>query len=112
MNENLKEYALNGGGKVTVIKPFSANSYSAVVKMNGRYPEEGKVARNYKRTEFVYIIDGEFKFTINGSERNLKAGETVRLSDGATYFILGAGTSLVMVKDDEGGETVIEDFVY
>ncbi len=105
-NPVIKHYDLSGGDEVTVIKPFGNDIYAAVATLKGNdYPEKGKIAQNAGRTEFMYMLDGQMEITINGETQTVKAGELVQVNDGDTYSIVGEGRSLVIVRDEEGGET-------
>lgn len=108
MKSPISIYELSGGGSVSVLKPFSAENYSAIVRMKGRYPDVGHVARNQDRDEFIYIVEGEVKIVLNGEQSVLSAGESISLPDGSSYTIEGETVSLVMVCDQKGGGTVIE----
>jgi mannose-6-phosphate isomerase-like protein (cupin superfamily) len=107
----IKKYELSGGGTVRVCKPFGDNCYCAVVEQQGRYPEAGKIARNKGRREFSLILEGQFTYTIDGKRFELKTDGSILVDDGQTYGIQGKGKVLVMVQDQPGGTTQIEDCV-
>ena len=104
-----KSYALSGGGVVTVYKPFGERNYSALVKQRGRYPEGAKFARNRGRREYSVVISGSFTYVVDGVSSVLEADDTILVGDGQRYCIDGTGTVLVMIEDQEGGATIIED---
>lgn len=107
-NPVVKKYDLSGGDKVTVLQPFGKNIYAAVAELKGNdYPENGKIAQNVGRTEFMYMLDGQMEITVNGVTQTVKAGESVQVNDGDTYSIVGEGRSLVIVRDEEEGKTEV-----
>lgn len=108
-NEVSVQYALSGGGKVVVHKPFGGDHYVALVEMSGEYPEPGKLARNNGRDEFIVILEGTFEVTVNDGTQELSAGGAIFVPNGAYYRIVGAGKSLVVVRDEQGGSTEIVD---
>lgn len=110
MNDSISQlYELSGGGSVAVHKPFGPEQYVAIVDMAGVYPEEGRIARNANRDEFIVILEGSFTITRNGKKDIFKAGDTVRVPNGTLYRIEGTGRSLVVVKDGKDGRTEIID---
>lgn len=102
-----KRYQLDGGGDCVVFEPFGKEVSAAVVTMDGIYPAEGKKARNKGRTEYVYILDGSCKIELNGSVRELKAGDDICIHEGDIYVIRGDVRSLVIVKNSKDGTTEI-----
>ncbi len=111
MQKNLepKIYELSGGGEVSVYKPFGQNLYFALVTQHGRYPESGKIGKNVGRSEFSIVLEGKFKYCINGESTNLEKDQSVMVPDGAAYWIEGSGRILVMIDDKANGQTLIED---
>jgi mannose-6-phosphate isomerase-like protein (cupin superfamily) len=104
----VEEYALSGGGKVRVVKPFGDRNYCAIVEQDGRYPESGKNAHNRGRREFSYVLEGSFTFIIDGAKSTLKKNGSILIDDGQVYSIEGKGRILVVVEDKAGGKTAIE----
>lgn len=102
-------YKLDGGGEVRVCKPFGDDKYIAYVTMDGCYPERGKIARNYKRDEFLTVIEGGFDIEIDGHLTKVAVGESILIPDAACYTISGSGHSVILINDQKGGETLIEN---
>ena len=109
MCEQPQEYALSGGGTVTVYKPFGDESYVAIVNNAGRYPEIGTIAHNIGREEFVIVLEGTLLVERNNQRMTLHQGETVSIPDDSRYTIEGTGRALVIVRDQIGGRTEIEN---
>lgn len=103
-----KSYALDGECQVTVYKPFGDETYFAIVDQNGRYPGEGRSARNVGRKEYSIVLDGEFQYQIDGVTQIVKQNESVAVGDGSRYSITGKGKLLVYIHDEPHGSTVIE----
>jgi mannose-6-phosphate isomerase-like protein (cupin superfamily) len=102
-------YELNGGGRVTVYREEDQSTYAAVVKLDGAYPQEGKIARNQGRTEKVTVLEGHFEVRINSETHKLSVGNSVLVPDSSCYRITGAGTCFTLVHDDKDGQTEIID---
>lgn len=98
---------LSGGGTVEIYKPFGNEIYFAEVILDGRYPEQGKLAKNFKREEFVKILTGNFRLMKEGIETILKEDDSILISSNECYSLEGKGRCLVMVRDLEGGATDI-----
>jgi mannose-6-phosphate isomerase-like protein (cupin superfamily) len=103
----VQRYVLSGGSQVSVLKPFGEAQYSAVVQQRDRYPTAGFVARNRGRQEYLYLLSGEVKVTLDGNQFELVVGAGILIGDGASYVLLGSGEVLVMVSDQTGGTTEI-----
>jgi hypothetical protein len=104
----VQTYALSGGGKVTVYKPFNATSYFAIVEQDGMYPEAGHLAVNKGRREYSVILDGTFVYEVKGKSIPLSKGEQLLVGEGQPYRITGKGRVMVFVEDEEGGATLIQ----
>lgn len=112
MQINRKQYQLPGESSVEVFKVFpkneSAEVYFAIVESRGRYPEVGQIAQNYNRDEYIVVLDGEIKVTVNDNEpKLLKKDQDLLIKNGDKYFIDGVGRALVLVRDLERGESRI-----
>lgn len=103
----IQKYDLDGGSVVEVHKPFGNEFYFAVATLDGVYPEEGKIAKDNGRIEYLFGLEGEITVTHNGEKKVLQVGESLLINDGDTYKIEGKGKTLVFVKDSEGGTTEI-----
>ena len=60
----------------------------AVIELNGRYPENGRVV-NSKCKELAFIIEGQGKLVIEGQEAELGQGDLVLIEPGEKYFWQG-----------------------
>lgn len=107
MAVNRTKYDLPGGSLVEVHKVFGDEYYIAIVDMKGRYPEEGSIAKDKNREEYIVLIEGEMNITHNGELKTLKPSDHVLIQDGDTYLIEGEGKAIVFVKDSEGGTSEI-----
>lgn len=106
---NIEKYELSGGSLVEVHKVFGNDYYLAIVDIDGEYPETGKIAKNSGRQEYIIILEGSMKITVDGEEHSLVAGESILVPDGGTYGIIGKGRALVFVNDQPGSKTDILD---
>jgi len=102
-------YELSGGGRVKVYREENQSTYAAVVKLDGIYPEAGKIARNKQRTEKIRVLEGHFEVCIDSKKHKLKSGNSVLVPDGSHYRITGTGTCFTLVHDDKDGQTEIID---
>lgn len=57
----------------------------AVIKLRGRYPDQGRVV-NLKCKELAYIIKGFGKIVVEGQEINLQEGDLILIEPGEKYF--------------------------
>lgn len=105
----MKQYALSGDGVVRVYQPFGKEKYTALVEQRGRYPAQGKIARNKGRREFSVVVSGCFEYTVDGQKYSLEANDYITVGDGQRYSIEGDGKVIVFVADEENGSTLIED---
>jgi hypothetical protein len=105
----VQTYELPGGASVEVHKPFGNERYYALVKLNGQYPQAGKMAHDIGRREYVHLLKGKATLTLNGEDNQLEAGATHLIKDGDTYRLSGDGELMVFVEDQESGITQIGD---
>lgn len=105
---SINTYQLENDSLVEVHKVFGNRYYLAIVTIDGRYPEDNKVAHDIKRSEYIYIIEGEILVSLNGIEYTMKQGESRLIKDGDYYWIKGKGKVLVFVHDKQGGVSNIE----
>lgn len=63
----------------------------AVIELNGRYPEKGRVV-NLKCKELSYIIKGSGKAVIEGEEVKFGEGDLILIDTGEKYFWEGDAT--------------------
>jgi len=66
----------------------------AVIKLNGRYPDEGRVV-NLKCKELAYIINGSGKIVVEDKEIKLGKGDLLLIEPGERYFWEGNLTMFV-----------------
>jgi len=66
----------------------------AVIKLNGRYPDKGKVV-NLKCKEMAYIIEGSGRVVVEGKETKLQGEDLVLIKPGEKYFWDGNMTMFV-----------------
>lgn len=59
--------------------------HGAVVKLNGRYPLQGRVV-NEKCTEIGYVIEGSGKLILEGEEIDFKEGDQLLIKPGQRYY--------------------------
>ncbi len=109
MEIDTQTYDLDGGSKVTVYKPFGNEHYLAVVDINGRYPEAGKITQNIGRDEFIIVLRGQITATINEEVHLLEETQSILVRNGDRYFIEGIGQAVVSIRDEEGGRSEIEN---
>lgn len=57
----------------------------AVIKLNGRYPNKGRVV-NLKCKELSYVISGCGKLVVEGKEVVLREGDLVLIESGEKYY--------------------------
>ena len=60
----------------------------AVVDLNGRYPDKGRVV-NLKCKELAYVIEGTGKVVVENEEVKLQKGDLVLIEAGERYFFEG-----------------------
>jgi mannose-6-phosphate isomerase-like protein (cupin superfamily) len=85
----------NGATCVAFEYPLhDANINIAVVKIAGRYPEEGRAA-NQTCKEVVYVMEGKITLNLKGKEVLLQKGDTVLIEPGELFYWEGNAT-LVM----------------
>lgn len=104
---NAKRYTLSGGAQCIVVNPYKAKFYTAVVEIDGTYPEKGKFARNKGRQEHLLVLNGACECNKDGKVHHLREGEELHIEDGDTYTIIGKATVLVTVKDSSNAQTQI-----
>ena len=61
------------------------NINGAIIKLNGRYPDKGRMV-NLECKELVYIIKGSGKITVENSETELKEGDLILIKPKEKYF--------------------------
>lgn len=66
----------------------------AVIKLNGRYPDKGRVV-NLKCKELAYIIKGLGKIMVEDREVKLKEGDMILIEPGEKYYWDGNMTMFV-----------------
>ncbi len=108
MKPQVTKYTLEKNSSVEIHKVFGDEYYFALVKMDGRYPEEGKIAHNLNRSEYMYVLEGHVNVTVNKKTFPLNKGEYCLVEDGDYYTIEGKAETLVFVKDGKGGTSQIE----
>lgn len=57
----------------------------AVVEINGRYPDKGRVV-NLKCREMAYVVKGSGKIVVEGKEVELNEGDLALFEPGERYF--------------------------
>lgn len=57
----------------------------AIIKLNGRYPDEGRVV-NSKCKETAFIIKGSGKLFVEGRETEVSQGDVVLIEPGERYY--------------------------
>ncbi|MBU3965254.1 DUF861 domain-containing protein [Patescibacteria group bacterium] len=57
----------------------------AVIELNGRYPEKGRVV-NLKCKELAYIINGSGKAVIEGKKIKFSEGDLILIEPGEKFF--------------------------
>ncbi|MBP9797871.1 cupin domain-containing protein [Candidatus Woesebacteria bacterium] len=107
-----KKYVLSGGSECTVIRHKNNQVYLAHIHMaiHMAYPEVGSVAKNFKRSEYIYVESGSGLCTVNDQSYPLKKGESILVDDGDTYAIFAGEYGLeciVLVTDGENAESII-----
>jgi len=65
------------------LKDRSINA--AVIKVNGRYPNKGRIV-NLKCKELIYIIKGYGELFVEGKKFELKRGDMVLIDLGERYY--------------------------
>ena len=60
----------------------------AVVRLSGRYPDEGRVV-NKRCKELAYVISGSGRLVVEGKEVELSEGDLVLIEPGERYFCDG-----------------------
>lgn len=66
----------------------------AVVELNGRYPDKGKVV-NLKCKELAFVIRGSARLFVGSEEVTLQEGDLVLIEPGEKYFWEGNMTMFV-----------------
>jgi len=61
----------------------------AIVKINGRYPDQGRVT-NTQCKEIVYVHQGNGKVVVNHKEYQLNTGDAVLIEAGEKFFWEGS----------------------
>ena len=107
MNINITKHKLEGGGSVDVHKVFGEECFIAIANIENIYPGNENIAKDVGRSEYLYILEGNFSICVNDKNEILGKDEHLLISDGDTYEITGQGRILVFVKDETGGSTEI-----
>jgi mannose-6-phosphate isomerase-like protein (cupin superfamily) len=77
--------------------PMEENEMNgAVVQLNGRYPDTGRVA-NLKCKELAYVIRGAGKLVVEGNEVLLSEGDMALILPNEKYFWEGTMTLFITV---------------
>jgi len=80
-----KEYK-NSRVCTAVEYPFQDKDINgAVIKLNGRYPDRGRVV-NLKCKELAYVIRGSGKVVVNGADVILSEGDLILIEPGEKYY--------------------------
>lgn len=66
----------------------------AVIKLSGRYPDEGRVV-NEECKELAYVISGSGVLVIEGKKVELSEGDMVLIEPGERYYWDGSMTMFV-----------------
>lgn len=66
----------------------------AVIRLTGRYPDEGRVV-NRECKEMAYVIGGSGRLVVEGEELELEEGSLVLIEPGERYFWEGDLTMFV-----------------
>lgn len=97
------------GAKVAVHKPFGDQHYWAFVELDGHYPGLNRVACDVGRREYIHLIEGIAKLTVNDVHHILQPRVSRLVNDGDRYSLEGKAKLMVFVEDQVGGATHIED---
>lgn len=97
------------GATVAVHKPFGDQYYYALVELDGHYPGLNKVAHNIGRREYVHLVEGTANLTVNNIPYILQPIAGRLINDGDHYSLEGKAKLMVLVEDQVGGVTHIED---
>ncbi|MBL7159918.1 cupin domain-containing protein [Candidatus Microgenomates bacterium] len=60
----------------------------AIAKINGRYPEKGRVV-NEESKELVFVLEGKGRLVIEGKEIQFQKGDFLLILPGERYFWQG-----------------------
>ena len=106
------QYTLSGGSQCTVVRRKGASSYLAFIHMEptGRYPEMGNVARNFNRTEYIYVNRGSADIHLNNQFIHMQEGESIFVDNGDIYALTAHDAGIdctVLVTDGTNAESVI-----
>jgi mannose-6-phosphate isomerase-like protein (cupin superfamily) len=69
----------------------------AIVRLNGRYPEEQRVT-NTMCKEIVYVQEGQGAVEVEGKRYSLKAGDVVLIEVGEKFFWEGEMTLFISCR--------------
>ena len=58
---------------------------ASIAKINGRYPEKGRVV-NTECKELVYVIEGGGKVVVEGEEYGFEKGDVLLIESGEKYY--------------------------
>lgn len=64
---------------------IDASIHGAIVELNGRYPEKGRVI-NEKCSEIGFVIKGTGKLIVEGEEVKFKEGDQLFIKPGEKYY--------------------------
>ena len=79
----------------------------ALIELHGRYPRGGLLARNFRRTELLYVLDGTINIQQGGQLLRLTRGQSIVIDEQTPYCGFGAGVGLVLVNDRSFGKTLL-----
>lgn len=102
-------YKLSGGSDVTIYKEQASDVYAAIVILESRFPEVGKLAKNIKRTEMITPLDSAIEMEVNGISYTLNKFDSIVVCDNDIISISGSGRVSVLVLDSDGAKTEILD---
>lgn len=80
---------------VAIEYPLKDNDINgAVIELDGRYPEKGRVA-NLKCKELAFIIEGSGRVVVEGKEEKVGEGDLILIEPGEKFFWEGNLTMFV-----------------
>lgn len=97
------------GALIDVHQPFGEQHYYALAYVDGRYPEQGKIAHDINRREYMELLDGDIRLTVNDVNHIMRLRSAILVDTGDYYFIEGKGRMMVFVEDQNDATTQIED---
>lgn len=85
----------NGKHCVAIEYPLGDKSINgAVIKLNGRYPDKGRVVNEVCK-ELAYVIEGKGSVTVENRLVSLVKGDQILIEPGERYFFEGNLTMFV-----------------